>query len=217
MMTSCFRSEVSPVPITHRALAAKNFAAKGEIDYRIGFGKSESAMNYGRSGRNEADLDAFGAIRVGAKRGPEADQTRWIFALNLFFRLVALIWIAEGLEQWGRIIAPASGSFLDLSTPIMSATIFFAVLNPIAAVGLWLIAPWGWVVWLLTLIAQVFVVSMKPSFFLFGGYLKLFDGLLLALYLLLSWRANIASGELTAIDRIVAKARDLTLGPWRRS
>lgn len=174
-------------------------------------------MKHVGGGRKETDLEASGAIRVGAKPGPAAEDGRWTFALNLFFRLVALLWIVEGLEQWRRIIAPASGSFLDLSPPMMSATIFFAVLNPVAAVGLWLIAPWGWVVWLLTLIAQVFIVATKPSFFLFGGYLKVFDGVLLTLYLLLSWRANRASGEPNAIDRVIAKTREMALGLWRRN
>ncbi len=170
-----------------------------------------------RSGRKETDLDASGAIRVGVKLGPEAAEARWALALTLFFRAVSLLWIVEGLEQWRRIVAPASGSFLDLSTAAMTATIFFAVLNPIAAVGLWLVAPWGGVVWLLTLFAQVFVIVLKPSFFLFGGALKFADGLLLALYLFLSWRANSASDEAVSIDRFIARLRDLAAGFRARS
>lgn len=159
--------------------------------------------------RRETDPEASGAISIGARRGPEADEARRLFALTLFFRLVALLWIVQALEQWRRIIAPASGSFLDLSSSVMAATIFFAVLNPVAAVGLWLLAPWGGVVWLLTLIAQIFVVTTKPSFFLLGSWLKIIDGVLLALYLFLSWRANSAAGEASSIDRLIARLRAL--------
>jgi hypothetical protein len=166
--------------------------------------------------RNSLENDSSGIIRVGAKPGPEAAEARWALALTFFFRAVSLLWIIEGLEQWRRIVAPATGSFLDLSPAAMSATIFFAVLNPIAAVGLWLVAPWGGVVWLLTLFAQVFVIVAKPSFFPFGGTLKIADGVLLALYLFLSWRANSVSEGGSTVDRTIARLRELALGFLRR-
>jgi hypothetical protein len=173
-------------------------------------------MKHESNGRKNTNRDASDVIRVGAKPGAEAEDARWTFVLVLFFRLVSLLWIAQGLEQWRRIVAPADGAFLDLSVSAASATVFFALLNPVAGVGLWLIAPWGGVVWLLTLIAQIFVAAHKPSFFIFGAYLKYFDGLLLAIYLFLSSRASSASGELTAIDRIVVKAWELVQGSPRR-
>ncbi len=91
----------------------------------------------------------------------------------------------------------------------MFATIFFAVIDLVAAVGLWLVAPWGGVVWLLTLMAQVFVVSIKPAFFFGGAWIKLFDCVLLVAYLSLSWRANIASGDAGPAGRLVEKVRGL--------
>lgn len=165
-----------------------------------------------KSARARGNLDAedSGAIKVGARPGPEAEEARRIFALTLFVRIVALLWILQGLELWLRIIAPAHGSFDELSAATISAIVFFAVLDPVAAVGLWLLAPWGGVVWLLTLIAQFFVLMVKPSFFLFGGALKLVDAVLFALYLFLSWRADSLSGEPSAIDDLIARLRALT-------
>ncbi|MGO9391994.1 DUF6163 family protein [Rhodoblastus sp.] len=159
--------------------------------------------------KNDETGGSFAAIHVGVKAGPDAQEERWTFFLTVFFRLVALLWIFEGLEQWRRILAPDADSFLDYSTGSVAATIFFAVLNLIAAVGLWLVAPWGGVVWLLTLLAQVFVASIKPSFFYGGDWIRWFDGLLFALYIVLSWRANVASGEIGPIDRGLKKAHDL--------
>ncbi|MCW2284866.1 uncharacterized membrane protein (DUF2068 family) [Rhodoblastus acidophilus] len=159
---------------------------------------------YAPNTSTEADYAA--AIQVGAKRDADADQARWTFMLTLFFRVVALLWIAEGLDQWRRILSPAEG-FLDASAAVMAAVIFFAVMDLVAAVGLWMVAPWGGVVWLLTLIAQIFVSAMKPGFFTGGGVLmKGVDVVLLTLYLFLSWRVNRANGETGALDRLVDAA-----------
>ena len=149
------------------------------------------------------ELDYAAAIQVGAKREADADQARWTFLLTLFFRLASLLWIAEGLDQWRRILNP-DGGFLDATAAVMAAVIFFAVMNLVAAVGLWMVAPWGGVVWLLTVMAQIFVSAMKPNFFTGGGLLmKSVDALLLAIYLFLSWRVNRANGETGALDQLV--------------
>jgi hypothetical protein len=159
--------------------------------------------------RAELDAEDSGVIRVGARPGPEAEEARRLFALTVFVRVVALLWIVQALEQWLRIIAPAQGSFTDLTPATMTAIVFFAVLNPVAAVGLWLLAPWGGVVWLLTLVAQIFVAWSKPSFFLLGGALKFVDALLFGLYLFLSWRADSLNGEPSTIETLVARLRQL--------
>ena len=169
----------------------------------------DKSINRLSPARGEADADETGAIRVGARPGPEAEEARRLFALTLFARVVALWWIVQALEQWLHIVAPAQGSFADLTPATMTAIIFFAVLNPVAAVGLWLLAPWGGVVWLLTLVAQVFVASFKPSFFLFGPALKFVDALLFALYLFLSWRAGSLRDEPSAIEHFIVRLREL--------
>ncbi len=154
-------------------------------------------------------LESSAAIQVGVKAGPDAEEARATFFLTVFFRVMALLWIAEGLAQWRRILAPVAGSFPDHSSSVIAATIFFAVLDLVAAVGLWLVAPWGGVVWILTLMAQVFVVSVKPAFFLGGAWIELFDGILLVAYLWLSWRANVAAGDIGPVERLVERIRGL--------
>ena len=163
-------------------------------------------MDYFKGARDDDARESTAAIQVGVRAGSDAEEARWTFILTVFFRVVALWWIAEGLAQWRRILAPAEGSFIEYSAGSIAATIFFAVLDLVAAVGLWLIAPWGGVVWLLTLLAQFFVATIKPTFFFAGGGIRWLDGLLLALYLFLSWRANAASGEFGPLDRLFDKA-----------
>lgn len=164
-------------------------------------------MDYFKRGKGEPIGDSSPAIQVGVKAGPDAEEARWTLIQTLFFRMVSILWIVEGLAQWRRILALEAGSFFDLSAATMSATIFFAVLNLVAAVGLWLIAPWGGVVWLLTVLAQFYVASIKPSFFWLGGGVRLFDFVLVAGYLFLSWRAHIASGEGGGIERLIESIR----------
>jgi hypothetical protein len=156
-----------------------------------------------RGGRGEPVGEPSPAIQVGVKAGPDAEEARWTALLTLYFRVLSLAWIVMGLEHWRRILAPDGGSFLDVSHSVMAATIFFAVLDLVAAVGLWLVAPWGGAVWLSTVLALMFVISTKPSFFVGGAALTYLLGALVALYLFLSWRANAASGEGGAMDRLL--------------
>jgi len=164
-------------------------------------------MDYYDRMRREEGRESNAAIRVGVKPGPDAEQARWTRRLTIFMRFVCLLWIFQGLAQWARIISPAEGSFLDLSGASMAATVFFAVLDLVAAVGLWLVAPWGGVVWLLTLFAQIFVASIRPHFFFGGVALNIAGGLLLAAYLFLSWRANVAAGQSSFVDRLIGWAK----------
>ncbi len=164
-------------------------------------------MDFHRDAPGRPRRESTAAIQVGVKTAVDAEEARWNFALTLFFRLVALLWMAEGLEQWRRILAPAAGAFLDNSEAVIAATIFFAVLNLIAAVGLWLIAPWGGVVWMLTLFAQIFVATIKPTFFVGGAWIRLLDGVLFAAYLFLSWRANAAANDSRIFERLAEVLR----------
>lgn len=147
------------------------------------------------------EMEYAAAIQVGAKRGPDGEQARWTFLLAVFFRVTALLWIVAGLAQWLHILSLTGRDFPDVSAAVVAAVIFFAVLDLVAAVGLWMIAPWGGVVWLLTVTAQIYVSAMKPGFFEGGRvFVTSLDGVLLALYLFLSWRVNRANGETSALD-----------------
>ena len=53
--------------------------------------------------------------------------------------------------------------------PYQSATVFFAVIDLVAAVGLWLAAPWGAVVWLTSVISMAAVEALFPQ--IYGGSL----------------------------------------------
>jgi hypothetical protein len=46
-----------------------------------------------------------------------------------------------------------------------AATIFFAVIDPVAAVGLWLSASWGAVVWLTASVSSIVVEVFFPEIY----------------------------------------------------
>ena len=88
---------------------------------------------------------------MGALTPEDAKAARWTLALVWFMRIVAIVWIAKGLFNWSILIGadPSMANVLELPGPMAASVCFFAVADLVAAVGLWLAAPWGGVLWLL--------------------------------------------------------------------
>jgi hypothetical protein len=92
----------------------------------------------------------------------------WTDRLVLFLRIMAGVSMLKGLYHWAMVcgfIGGADGGFLGHTTQWQTATIFFAVIDPVAAVGLWLAAPWGAVVWLTSAVSMaVIAVFFQQTF-----------------------------------------------------
>jgi len=116
----------------------------------------------------------------------EAQGRRWAYWLVVFLRVMAALSLAKGLYHWGVVCginAPSPSGFDSYSTPYQVATVFFAVIDLVAGVGLWLAAPWGAVVWLTSVISMAAVEILFPQ--IYGGHLWVVavELLLLATYL----------------------------------
>ena len=101
-----------------------------------------------------------------------APKEVWTPRLVLFLRVMAGVVLIKGLSHWYVVCgfdAPTHAAFADYTTPYQSATVFFAVIDLVAAVGLWLAAPWGAVVWLTSVISMVAVELLFPQ--IYGGRL----------------------------------------------
>ena len=98
---------------------------------------------------------------IGAARKPRG--VRWRRMLVLFMRLTASIWLLKGLINWLFIIGLFDGSFPDLRLSRQGIIIAFAVLDLVAAVGLWFASSWGAAVWLLTLMVEAAVPFLLPD------------------------------------------------------
>ncbi len=97
-------------------------------------------------------------IRVGLT-AREQVETRWGLVLVVFMRLLAVLWIIQGLLQWSAFMVPHDDLFDHLRMTQSAAVMFFSVIDFLAAVGLWLATPWGGVLWLFAAISQIFVAA----------------------------------------------------------
>jgi len=95
---------------------------------------------------------------------------RWTDRLVLFLRLMAAVSMSKGLFHWALVCgfgAGTGGGFASHALAWQTATVFFSVIDLVAAVGLWLAAPWGVVVWLTASVSMVAVEVFFPQ--VYGG------------------------------------------------
>jgi hypothetical protein len=128
--------------------------------------------------------DMLEPVQVG-----KADRGTWTEYLVLFLRVMAGISLVKGLFHWSQVCGvgvPADQGFEAHTVAWQTATVFFAVLDLVAAVGLWLAAAWGAVVWLTSVVSMAVVEVFFPK--VYGGSLAivLLEMVLLAAYLFLA-------------------------------
>jgi Family of unknown function (DUF6163) len=116
----------------------------------------------------------------------------WTRRLVLFLRVMAGVSMLKGLHHWSRVcgIGVGADNLFELhSIAWQAATVFFAVIDLVAAVGLWLAAAWGAVIWLTAVASMLAVEIFFPQVFGRGFVTVLLEGGLLALYLWLALKA----------------------------
>jgi hypothetical protein len=128
-------------------------------------------------------------ILLGVDAHAETSATRWGLLLVLFMRMIAALWMLQGLMQWDAILGPGETPLDALPSALAIAIVFFAVTDLVAAVGLWLAASWGGVIWLCAAAAQIFVTLFMPDFFAGGPLILAVDQALIVGYFVLTWRA----------------------------
>ena len=119
----------------------------------------------------------------------ESEGKRWSGWLVVFLRVMAGLSLCKGLYHWAIICgvnAPFPSGFDAYPVPYQVATVFFAVIDLVAGVGLWLAAPWGAVVWLTSVISMAAVELLFPQ--IYGGniWIAVVEGVLLVAYLTLA-------------------------------
>jgi hypothetical protein len=135
-----------------------------------------------------------GAISVAAPSAErtESDDNVWTRRLVLFLRVMAMLSIMKGLYHWAQVTGFIGGeddAFENQTMAWQAATVYFAVIELVAAVGLWLATPWGAVVWLTTVVSMAVIELMFPA--IYGGSLVVvgIEAVMLAAYLVLAWMA----------------------------
>jgi hypothetical protein len=97
-------------------------------------------------------------------------EDQWTTWFMRFLRIMAAISLVKGLYHWALIVGVGQGPFSAFevsSTAWQAATMYFAVIDLVAAVGLWLAAAWGGVVWLTATISMAAVELFFPQ--VYGG------------------------------------------------
>ena len=88
----------------------------------------------------------------------------WETALLWYMRTLAWVWVSKGLFNWAIVLGafPALGDFTTMALPLQATIVAFACFNLLAAVGLWLAAPWGGAIWLLCAIVESASPFLSP-------------------------------------------------------
>ncbi len=115
------------------------------------------------------------------------------FLLHAYVRLLAGFMLIAGLNYWSAILGARlieGVPFEDVSTQIQSTVVFFAILDLVTAIGLWLLSSWGTVMWLFRSLAQVVMYSVFPMVFGRSPVEVVFYISAIALYLVLLYLAE---------------------------
>src|SRR5437764_13664651 len=143
------------------------------------------------SARDQARDGAMTMAAMSSER-IEQDDNAWTRRLVLFLRVMAVLSIAKGLYHWAQVtgfVGREDDAFENQAMAWQASTVYFAVIELVAAVGLWLATPWGAVVWLTTVVSMAVIELMFPA--IYGGNLTVvvLESLMLGAYLALAWMA----------------------------
>ncbi len=117
--------------------------------------------------RRDQPLQDIGddVIRPRAEEPGAVRAARWERVLIWYMRVLALLWIAKGLSAWALILGAGYPvpPFEARSMGHQATVIYFAVIDPIASVGLWLASVWGGVMWLLAVMSHLILSFFFPA------------------------------------------------------
>ena len=109
-----------------------------------------------------AATGSAGGQQRGAKPRPWSDYLLWLFRCLAVFQLCKAIVHWAMLFGIGTDLAGAAGPG---GQALRAATIYFAVLDPVAGVGLWLTSSWGVVLWLLAAASEIVMLIGFPEIY----------------------------------------------------
>lgn len=139
----------------------------------------------------QSDEDDLRNLEPVQERDGEEGASLWTRRLVLFLRVMAGVAMLKGLYHWSRLLGIGTGGdlFEYHSIAWQAATVFFAVLDLVAAIGLWLAAAWGAVIWLMSIASMLALEVFFPQVFGASLITGLLEGALLCLYLYLAVKA----------------------------
>jgi hypothetical protein len=141
--------------------------------------------------KNSSDaIQDYGSDRI-EDRPATAGAMRRNLVLTWFMRVLAILWIMKGLSAWAVILGAWTpvGQFETRSTGYQATVIYFALIDLIAAVGLWMGSTWGGIMWLLAVMSHLILAAFFPGIVSSGVLTMAFFLTLIVIYLGISWLA----------------------------
>lgn len=117
----------------------------------------------------------------------------WSTVLVWYLRAMALLLMGGGIIYWARIIGIEQWRgqwFWDMPVALQGAIVFFAVLDLVAAVGLWLTVSWGTVMWLFRCFCQIVMHTVFSDLYGTRPYEISFYLLTIVIYAVLAYLTN---------------------------
>ena len=151
-------------------------------------------MTYRLRQSRDGAIEIEATARAHAPQGTlssAVQQIGWTTALLWYMRTLAWVWVGKGLFNWAIILGafPSLGDFTTMTLPLQATVVAFAGFDLLAAVGLWLAAPWGGAIWLLCAGVEAVFPIVSPRAALIGDFAALLNVALAAGYFALSWQA----------------------------
>jgi uncharacterized membrane protein (DUF2068 family) len=117
------------------------------------------------------------------------NKYRWTRLLIFYLRGLALLCIVRGLMDWARILGFVGEETAFETAPLawQATIVLYAVLNCVAAVGLWLTSAWGAVLWLIVTLCEVFLPWAVVRTVRSASVADIFLLSLALLYVVLTW------------------------------
>jgi hypothetical protein len=137
----------------------------------------------------ELEPSALAPVQAVTDEEKAKDQGRWTRWLIWFLRAMAVVSMLKGLYHWSVVLGIGEGPdsrFSTESIPWQTATVYFAIIDLVAAVGLWLAAVWGAVVWLTAAVSMAAVQVFFPQIYGGSWVVVLIELVLLCCYLVLA-------------------------------
>lgn len=150
-------------------------------------------------GANVRSLTKVSATRDGRGRAQESDdrieravrspRAGWDVVLVWFMRLTALVWLAKAVANWAAIldVLPGAPPFASEASARQTVIVYFAIIDAMAAVGLWLTSAWGGVVWLLAATSALTLALLTPHLLPMSVPHLAGEASIVAAYFVLSW------------------------------
>jgi uncharacterized membrane protein len=111
----------------------------------------------------------------------------WRLGLVWFMRLMAIVWLLKGLLWWADILGVTPGVPLEeRRLAARAVAVGFAITDLVAAVGLWLTAVWGGLIWLLSVTTTLVLSFVLPTIVPVDAYGYAIQATVIVVYLTLT-------------------------------